>query len=119
MVPLQRTASSKSSRTPTRSSPGRATDPTPSRTRSPRVRPSVSPSPSPSLHADDRPLAVGTDQKAQAFLGELDSHPAIGKLVDVTSNYESEADEMKRKSGMDLTPYVLMPRPAMVCRAFG
>jgi hypothetical protein len=31
-------------------------------------------------------------------------HPQIGGLVDCTSNYESEADEMKRKSGMELTP---------------
>ncbi|KAL7417257.1 hypothetical protein BDY24DRAFT_377238 [Mrakia frigida] len=47
---------------------------------------------------------VGNDLKAQAFLGELDSHPTIGGLVDVTSNYESEQAEMMQKSGMDLTP---------------
>ncbi|CED85429.1 von Willebrand factor, type A [Phaffia rhodozyma] len=47
---------------------------------------------------------VGNDLKAQAFLGELDVDPAVGDLVDCTSNYESEADEMMRKSGMELTP---------------
>lgn len=50
----------------------------------------------------DLVVEVGTDLKAQAFLGELDVDPMVGGLVDCTSNYESEADEMMRKSGMEL-----------------
>ena len=46
---------------------------------------------------------VGTDQRAQAFLGQLDNDPEIGNLVDATSYYELEAEEMKRK-GVTLTP---------------
>jgi hypothetical protein len=41
---------------------------------------------------------IGNDLKAQAFLGELDNHPAIGGLIDSTSNYEVEQDEMSRSS---------------------
>ncbi len=41
---------------------------------------------------------VGDDQKAQAFLGELDAHPVIGDLIDCTSNFEAEQEEMMRKS---------------------
>ncbi|KAJ9091487.1 hypothetical protein QFC21_007187 [Naganishia friedmannii] len=47
---------------------------------------------------------IGNDLKAQAFLGELDSHPTIGGLIDSTSNYEVEQDEMMRTSGVQLTP---------------
>ena len=47
---------------------------------------------------------IGNDLKAQAFLGELDNHPAIGGLIDSTSNYEVEQDEMMRTSGVQLTP---------------
>ncbi|KAI5455184.1 hypothetical protein NCC49_000002 [Naganishia albida] len=47
---------------------------------------------------------IGNDLKAQAFLGELDSHPIIGGLIDSTSNYEVEQDEMMRTSGVQLTP---------------
>lgn len=47
---------------------------------------------------------VGEDQKAQAFLGELDNHPEVGELVDVTSSYELESAEMLAKSGQELTP---------------
>ncbi|KAJ9110517.1 hypothetical protein QFC20_002845 [Naganishia adeliensis] len=47
---------------------------------------------------------IGNDLKAQAFLGELDSHPVIGGLIDSTSNYEVEQDEMMRTSGVQLTP---------------
>lgn len=42
--------------------------------------------------------------KSQQFLGELDSHPQVGDLIDSTSNYEVEADEMQRKAGITLTP---------------
>lgn len=46
---------------------------------------------------------VGNDMKATNFLAELDNHPQIGGLVDCTSNYEIEQDEMARK-GAELTP---------------
>ncbi|KAK9837841.1 hypothetical protein WJX74_006076 [Apatococcus lobatus] len=46
---------------------------------------------------------VGTDTRAQAFLAQLDNDPEIGNLVDATSYYELEAEEMKRK-GVTLTP---------------
>ncbi|BEJ17792.1 hypothetical protein CspHIS471_0700600 [Cutaneotrichosporon sp. HIS471] len=47
---------------------------------------------------------VGNDQKAQAFLETLDSHPIVGNLVDCTSNFESEQAEMMRTTGIELTP---------------
>ncbi|KAL8293601.1 hypothetical protein RQP46_000302 [Phenoliferia psychrophenolica] len=48
---------------------------------------------------------VGNDQKARAFLEEIDKHPEIGGLVDTTSNYENEADDMlKGNPPVDLTP---------------
>ena len=47
---------------------------------------------------------VGDDTKAQQFLAELDNHPEIGSLIDVTSNYELESAEMMQKSGQELTP---------------
>jgi len=46
---------------------------------------------------------VGNDLKAREFLAKLDEDPVVGKLVDCTSNYENESDEMRRK-GVDLTP---------------
>jgi hypothetical protein len=46
---------------------------------------------------------VGNDQKAREFLGKLDEDPAIGQLVDCTSNYENESEEMQ-KQGVNLTP---------------
>jgi len=48
---------------------------------------------------------VGNDMKARAFLEEIDSHPIVGDLVDCTSNYEQEADDMaKARPPVDLTP---------------
>lgn len=47
---------------------------------------------------------VGNDTKATNFLGELDNHPQVGGLIDCTSNFEIEQEEMMRKSGIDLTP---------------
>ncbi|KLT40885.1 hypothetical protein CC85DRAFT_263012 [Cutaneotrichosporon oleaginosum] len=47
---------------------------------------------------------VGNDKAAQDFLAKLDDDSAIGGLVDVTSNYEWEQAEIKRKTGKDLTP---------------
>jgi len=48
---------------------------------------------------------VGKDQAAQAFLGRLDKHPDIGKMIDATSYYELEQEQYKRK-GVILTPDV-------------
>ncbi|KAJ5603396.1 hypothetical protein N7537_006352 [Penicillium hordei] len=39
---------------------------------------------------------VGTDQRARDFLGSLDEDPHIGHLIDCTSNFEVEQDEMSR-----------------------
>lgn len=47
---------------------------------------------------------VGTDLKAQRYLEQLDNDPRIGGLIDCTSNYEAESEEMLRKSGQELTP---------------
>ncbi|GAA6059115.1 hypothetical protein JCM10212_003862 [Sporobolomyces blumeae] len=48
---------------------------------------------------------VGNDLKARAFLEEIDSHPIVGDLVDCTSNYENEADDMlKATPSVELTP---------------
>lgn len=46
---------------------------------------------------------VGNDLKARDFLGQLDNDPHVGGMVDCTSNYETEQDEMARL-GVDLTP---------------
>lgn len=50
---------------------------------------------------------VGNDLKAREFLGKLDEDPVVGSMVDCTSNYENESDEMRRK-GVDLTPDLWM-----------
>lgn len=48
---------------------------------------------------------VGDDLKARDFLGKLDEDPSIGDIIDCTSNYEVEADEMKKANPpVDLTP---------------
>ncbi|CAG8250889.1 unnamed protein product [Penicillium salamii] len=39
---------------------------------------------------------VGTDQRARDFLSALDEDPQIGHLIDCTSNFEVEQDEMSR-----------------------
>ncbi|KAL4788283.1 hypothetical protein BJX76DRAFT_353314 [Aspergillus varians] len=39
---------------------------------------------------------VGNDTKARDFLGSLDNDPSIGGLIDCTSNFEVEQDEMSR-----------------------
>ncbi|CAI7606471.1 unnamed protein product [Penicillium bialowiezense] len=39
---------------------------------------------------------VGTDQRARDFLSTLDEDPQIGHLIDCTSNFEVEQDEMSR-----------------------
>ncbi|SGY20220.1 BQ5605_C017g08535 [Microbotryum silenes-dioicae] len=48
---------------------------------------------------------VGEDQAARQFLEELDVNPDIGGLIDTTSNYENEADNMmKANPPLELTP---------------
>jgi len=48
---------------------------------------------------------VGNDIKAREFLGKLDNEPGVGELVDSTSNFEVEQDEMSRAiPPVDLTP---------------
>ncbi|OAL46771.1 hypothetical protein IQ07DRAFT_140741 [Pyrenochaeta sp. DS3sAY3a] len=48
---------------------------------------------------------VGNDEAAKKFLGKLDEDPQIGPMVDCTSNYENEQEEMARANPpVDLTP---------------
>jgi len=48
---------------------------------------------------------VGNDLKAREFLSKLDEDPEVGQLVDCTSNYEVEADEMSRANPpVELSP---------------
>nr|XP_031862711.1 uncharacterized protein CI109_001722 [Kwoniella shandongensis]KAA5529783.1 hypothetical protein CI109_001722 [Kwoniella shandongensis] len=47
---------------------------------------------------------VGNDKSAQKFLSSLDDHPTIGSLIDQTMDYEFEQEQMKVKTGEDLSP---------------
>ncbi|OBT53337.1 hypothetical protein VE04_06477 [Pseudogymnoascus sp. 24MN13] len=48
---------------------------------------------------------VGNELKEREILGQLDGDPAIGELIDSTSNFEVEQDEMSRANPpVDLTP---------------
>ncbi|PGH05252.1 hypothetical protein AJ79_06863 [Helicocarpus griseus UAMH5409] len=48
---------------------------------------------------------VGNDLKAREFLSKLDEEPGIGGLIDCTSNFEVEQDEMSRANPpVNLTP---------------
>lgn len=48
---------------------------------------------------------VGNDEQARKFLGKLDEDPAVGPMVDCTSNFENEQEEMMRaQPPVDLTP---------------
>ncbi|KAI9001753.1 hypothetical protein DFJ74DRAFT_454588 [Hyaloraphidium curvatum] len=52
-------------------------------------------------------VQLGKDLAAQKFLGQLDSDPVIGDLVDVTSNYEMEAEEWRQKGNdLDVGVYI-------------
>ncbi|KAF3931935.1 hypothetical protein ABW20_dc0101229 [Dactylellina cionopaga] len=54
---------------------------------------------------------VGNDLGAREFLGKLDKNPKIGHLIDCTSNYEVEADEMSRaQPPVNLTPELWMTK---------
>eukprot|EP00879_Flechtneria_rotunda_P000381 GHRR01000473.1.p2 GENE.GHRR01000473.1~~GHRR01000473.1.p2 ORF type:complete len:470 (+),score=208.18 GHRR01000473.1:347-1756(+) len=46
---------------------------------------------------------VGKDQRAQAFLGRLDTDPEVGSSIDCTSYFELEAAEYQKK-GIQLSP---------------
>lgn len=46
---------------------------------------------------------VGNDRQAQDFLSELDEDRRVGDLVDCTSRYELEAEEMMRKTQSPLS----------------
>lgn len=45
---------------------------------------------------------IGNDVHARDWLAGLDSDPAIGGLVDVTSAYELESQELMQKTGIDV-----------------
>ncbi|KAF1999923.1 hypothetical protein P154DRAFT_522998 [Amniculicola lignicola CBS 123094] len=48
---------------------------------------------------------VGNDESAKKFLGKLDEDPTIGPMIDCTSNFENEQEEMARANPpVDLTP---------------
>jgi hypothetical protein len=47
---------------------------------------------------------VGNDMQAAQWLGHLDADPAIGGLMDQTGDFDAERDEMRRKTGQELTP---------------
>ncbi|WVF68316.1 hypothetical protein IAT40_003081 [Kwoniella sp. CBS 6097] len=47
---------------------------------------------------------VGNDKKAQQFLSSLDDHPQIGSLIDQTMDYEYEQEQMRVKTGEELSP---------------
>ncbi|WWC92604.1 uncharacterized protein L201_007563 [Kwoniella dendrophila CBS 6074] len=47
---------------------------------------------------------VGNDKSAQKFLSSLDDNPNIGQLIDQTMDYEYEQEQMKQKTGEDLSP---------------
>lgn len=48
--------------------------------------------------------AVGNDREAQEWLDSIDSHPVVGDLVDVVSDIRIEAAQVKRSTGLELTP---------------
>lgn len=50
---------------------------------------------------------VGNDTKAREFLGKLDTDATVGSMVDCTSNFEQEQQEMMN-IGQDLTPDLWM-----------
>lgn len=48
--------------------------------------------------------AVGNDAEAQAWLDTIDSNSIIGDLVDVVSDIHQEGHQIKKTTGVDLTP---------------
>lgn len=53
-------------------------------------------------------VQVGSDLKARDFLGQLDRDPQVGSMIDCTSDYELEADEMQRAGVTNFDPNVYM-----------
>ncbi len=47
---------------------------------------------------------VGVDKKATDFLNQLDDDKNVGQFVDVTSDYEIESIQIKKNTGVDLSP---------------
>lgn len=47
---------------------------------------------------------VGTDMSATQFLAALDNDPMVGAMIDCTSDYDIESQEMLQKTGQQLTP---------------
>ncbi|KAK4058351.1 hypothetical protein OIO90_000509 [Microbotryomycetes sp. JL221] len=48
---------------------------------------------------------VGTDNAARRFLQEIDQHPVVGSMIDVTSDYEHEAEQwLNANPSITLTP---------------
>jgi hypothetical protein len=52
------------------------------------------------------PSQVGRDARAQAFLGRLDKDPAVGDVIDCTSYFEQEAEEVGTGCVSGLAPVV-------------
>lgn len=48
--------------------------------------------------------AADPPRTAQKFLSSLDDHPQIGSLIDQTMDYEYEQEQMKQKTGEDMSP---------------
>ena len=52
---------------------------------------------------------VGNDVRAREFLGKLDTDPTVGNMVDCTSNFEQEQQEMMQQTPpVELTPDLWM-----------
>lgn len=47
---------------------------------------------------------VGEDENAHEFFDQLDNDPEVGMLVDCTSSYEQEDEQMRKTTGYELTP---------------
>ncbi|KAJ9474575.1 VWFA domain-containing protein [Pseudozyma hubeiensis] len=48
--------------------------------------------------------AVGNDREAQEWLDSIDNDPTVGDLVDVCSDIAIESAQVKRSTGIELTP---------------
>ena len=52
---------------------------------------------------------IGNDVKARDWLAALDADPVIGSLVDVTSAFELESEELMQKAGLDVGSLLSLP----------
>ena len=48
--------------------------------------------------------AVGNDREAQEWLDSIDNDPTVGDLIDVCSDIAIESAQVKKSTGIDLTP---------------